>query len=162
MFFNLVLLFTVIPALELFLLFRIGALVGGMNTFAIIIMTGVIGAALAKSQGIAIAQNVQKQLAKGEIPANEMIQGLLVLGGGLLLLTPGFLTDILGFSMVLPGTRWILARMLKKYFMEQQAKGNSHFAFHTYSFSSGSSRPNTKASKIDEDTFEVEFTKESD
>ncbi|OUR99753.1 hypothetical protein A9Q84_01635 [Halobacteriovorax marinus] len=124
----LVLLFTVIPAIEIYLLFSIGALVGGLNTVAIVVITGVIGASLAKSQGLAILGNIQNDLNKGSLPANQLIHGLLVFGGGLLLLTPGFLTDVLGLSMVFPGTRHVLVAFLKGYFEKGIKNGNIKFS----------------------------------
>lgn len=124
----LVLLFTVIPAIEIYLLFSIGAMVGGLNTLAIVIITGIVGASLAKSQGLAILANIQNDLNRGSLPANQLIHGLLVFGGGLLLLTPGFLTDVLGLSMVFPGTRHILVAFLKSYFEKGIQNGNIKFS----------------------------------
>lgn len=126
MFLPLLVLFTGVPALELYLLFKVGAQLGALNTIIIIIVTGVLGASLAKSQGLELLMRIQNELNKGEIPAGQLLQGFLVMGGGLLLLTPGFVTDILGFCMVLPGTRSIIAIFLTKFFAGQIKKGNVH------------------------------------
>jgi UPF0716 protein FxsA len=128
MFSILVLLFTVIPAIEIYLLFSIGGQIGGMNTLLVVVLTGIVGASLAKSQGMAILANIQTDLNKGALPANQLIHGLLVFGGGLLLLTPGFMTDILGLSMVFPGTRHILVLYLKTYFEKAIRSGNMQFS----------------------------------
>ncbi|WP_127716925.1 FxsA family protein [Halobacteriovorax sp. HLS] len=133
MFSILLLLFTVVPAIEIYLLFSIGAQIGGINTLMVVIITGVVGASLAKSQGMAILANIQNDLNKGALPANQLIHGLLVFGGGLLLLTPGFMTDIMGLSMVFPGTRHILVLYLKTYFEKAIRNGNVQFS----SFGSG-------------------------
>ena len=89
MFLILVLLFTCIPALELYLLFSVGAQIGAINTILIIIGTGIVGASLAKSQGLELLFKIQDQLNKGQMPTGQLLQGFLVMGGGLLLLTPG-------------------------------------------------------------------------
>ena len=115
MFLPLLFLFTVLPAIEIYLLFKIGGEIGAGNTFLIIVTTGVVGAALAKSQGIAILNQIQQEMNKGGIPGKAIIHGLMVFAGGLLLLTPGFLTDIIGFSLVIPGPRHILYVWVKTF-----------------------------------------------
>ena len=156
MFLLLVLLFTVIPALEIYLLFTIGGQIGGFNTLLVVITTGVVGAALAKSQGMSILNQIQTDLSKGHIPANQFIHCLLIFGGGLLLLTPGFLTDILGISMVLPGTRNLIALFLKSAFSKMIANGNVKF----YQAGNFQDQPhqNTRG-QVDENTFEAEYKK---
>lgn len=129
MFGILFLLFTAIPALELYLLFQVGDLIGGFETIMLIVFTGIVGASLAKTQGLMILHKIQSEVEQGGVPANQLIHGLLVFGGGLLLLTPGFMTDALGFAMVIPGTRHLFTGMLKKGF----ANGNIKFQ----SFSTG-------------------------
>ena len=111
MFSILVLLFTIVPAAELYLLFSVGSEIGILNTVSIIILTGVVGAYLAKSQGLSIIYRLQKELNEGKMPAEQIFHGLIVFGGGLLLLTPGFMTDILGFCMVIPGTRHLIIKI---------------------------------------------------
>lgn len=173
MFSLLVFLFTVIPAIEIFLLFEIGGAIGGVNTLVVVIITGIIGASLAKSQGLHILQKLQTELSTGAIPTNSILHGLLVFGGGLLLLTPGFLTDILGLSMVLPGPRHLLISALKKYFENAIKSGKTQFHFYGqnshssfYHFSKGSpfdQNPkqefDNSPRKVDENTFEADFTK---
>lgn len=134
MFGILALLFILIPAIEIFLLIEIGGFIGGFNTILIVVITGIVGAALAKAQGLAVLNNVQGDLNTGKIPADQIIHGLLVFGGGLLLITPGFLTDILGFSMVAPGTRHIIVAWAKVMFKKGIESGNINFA----SFGKGS------------------------
>ena len=136
MFGILVLLFTVVPALEIYLLINIGSKIGGVNTIAVVILTGIVGAALAKSQGLAIINKIQKDLNQGALPADQIIHGLLVFGGGLLLLTPGFLTDILGLSMVIPGTRHILVKVMKAQLEKGIQSGNIFFSSNSGAFKS--------------------------
>lgn len=123
-------LFTVVPAAELYLLFKVGAQIGGLNTILIILFTGVLGASLAKSQGIQILHKIQSSASRGELPADHIIQGLMVFAGGLLLLTPGFITDVLGFSFVLPGPRHLLLSLVKK--MIQQSIDKGQFQFYAF------------------------------
>ena len=127
MFPGLVFLFTVVPALELYLLFTIGSEIGALNTIMIIILTGVVGASLARSQGFSILMKIQNEFNQGGIPGKEIIHGLMVFAGGLLLLTPGFMTDILGFCLVFPGTRHILFVFVHKLVMNALKNGNIRF-----------------------------------
>jgi UPF0716 protein FxsA len=166
MFSILVLLFTVVPALEIYLLFSIGAQIGGLNTLLVVLLTGVVGASLARSQGMAILANIQNDLNRGALPANQLIHGLLVFGGGLLLLTPGFMTDILGLSMVFPGTRHVLVIYLKSYFEKGIQNGNIKFstfgsAGGGFSYSTSSSEQFTRTQsgprEVEPGVFEAEF-----
>ena len=123
------LLFTLVPASELYLLFAVGSHIGALNTIFIIIGTGILGASLAKMQGLQLIYQVQHELNQGKIPGTKIIEGFCVFGGGLLLLTPGFMTDILGFCMILPGPRNLMALFLKKYFAKAAKNGNFQFQF---------------------------------
>ena len=159
-----VILFTVIPALEIYLLFSIGAQIGGLNTLLVVIITGILGAALAKSQGLSILMKIQNEMGKGEIPGNQIIQGLMVFAGGLLLLTPGFMTDIFGFSLVLPGTRHILMLWVRKMIERNIARGNVHF--HIFKngqhFSSAQRADDYEQSIVEGDIVEAEYTEKSE
>ena len=136
MFKILVLLFTIIPALEIYFLIKIGTNIGGLNTFLIVMVTGIIGAALAKSQGIQILQKIQIETQNGSLPADQLFHGFLVFAGGLLLLTPGFITDLLGLSMVFPGTRHIVVLFFKEAILKAIQKGNVHVYTNTNSHDS--------------------------
>jgi UPF0716 protein FxsA len=177
----LILLFTVVPAIEIFLLFQIGGEIGGINTLIVIISTGIIGASLAKSQGLHILMKIQESTQRGEVPGNQIIQGLMVFAGGLLLLTPGFLTDIFGFSLVMPGTRHLLMIWVKKVLENAMKSGNINFksfgqgAQSGFSYTSGQSsngqnsfqnlKQDNQAHSNDEippGVFEAEFKKHDD
>lgn len=133
MFAILVALFTLVPALEIYLLIKIGGAIGGLNTIIVVVTTGIVGAALAKSQGLAILNKIQTDLNSGKLPADQLIHGLLVFGGGLLLLTPGFFTDFLGLSMVFPGSRHFYVALLKSKVQKGLDEGTIQFT----SFNSG-------------------------
>lgn len=113
MFFCLILLFTVLPAAELIILLRLGQAFGLTNALILIIGTGIIGAYIARIQGFRVLQRIQNELNQGIMPAEDMINGLLILCGGITLLTPGLITDILGFMLIIPLTRNIIKKLLK-------------------------------------------------
>ena len=105
MFVRLLILFTVVPLVELALLIKLGNVIGLWPTIFIVIATGALGAALARSQGTRTVGAIRAELAQGRAPTESLINGLLILVGGVVLLTPGLLTDLLGFSLLIPSTR---------------------------------------------------------
>jgi len=118
----LLLLFTVVPALEIGLFVVIGGQIGPVATIAVVLFTGVAGAALARMQGVKVLRQVTESLEQGAMPTDELIEGALVLFGGALLLTPGFLTDLWGLSCLFPITRRGLAIGLKRYFSRRMQR----------------------------------------
>ena len=105
MFFRLLLLFTVVPLVELFLLLRIGRWIGALATVALVVLTGALGAWLARTQGLRTFQRVQREWQGGQVPTEALLDGLLILIAGAVLLTPGLLTDLLGFFLLTPWGR---------------------------------------------------------
>ena len=110
------LLFLLVPLAELWFLIKVGGWIGALPTIALTVMTAVIGASLARLQGLQTLLRVRQTVARGETPAIEMVEGALLLAAALLLLTPGFFTDALGFAFLLPPVRrvaawWILRRV---------------------------------------------------
>ena len=124
MFFYLILLFTLVPVGELVLLLRVGEHIGVGNTVFLVIFTGIIGAALAKMQGLLTMQRIQDNLGRGIMPAEEMFNGAMILCGGVLLLTPGFVTDILGLSFLIPLTRNLYKKIIKKHIQKKFDRGD--------------------------------------
>lgn len=116
MLWKLILAFTVIPIIELYILLMLADLIGPHITILIIIITGITGGILTKSQGLNTIKKIKTQLATGDIPTDELLNGLLILSGGLLLLTPGILTDLTGFTLLIPFTRTPIRNFLKKKF----------------------------------------------
>lgn len=119
MFGKILLLIIVIPMLELFILVKIGTIIGFWPTVGICILTGVLGASLARIQGFLTLQRIQLELQEGIMPADKMLDGLLILIGGIVLLTPGLITDALGFAMLVPWTRDVFKNYLKRKFEGQ-------------------------------------------
>lgn len=110
----LILLFTVVPAIELALLIKIGQFIGVAYTMGIVIFTGVTGAYLAKMQGLITLRRIQDDVNQGQMPADKLFDGVLILCSGILLLTPGFVTDLIGFMGLIPWTRNVFKRWLKR------------------------------------------------
>lgn len=111
---KLFLLFTLVPMLELYLLIAVGGAIGAPATIAIVLATGLLGAGLAKHEGTRVLRAWQRAMAKGEIPEEGVVSSLLVLVGGILLVTPGVLTDVLGLAMVVPYTRRAMVRLVQR------------------------------------------------
>ncbi|MDP8264289.1 MAG: FxsA family protein [Candidatus Aceula lacicola] len=116
MFLYLILLFTIIPATELFIFIKLGESLGILNTLVLIIGTGVLGAYIARMEGFRVVQNIQTELNGGRMPTEHMIDGVMIFIGGILLLTPGLLTDITGFFLLIPLTRTLLKIWIRKKF----------------------------------------------
>lgn len=110
----LILLFTLIPITELALLIEIGRYIGVGYTLGVVIFTGVAGAYLAKTQGLITLRRIQEDVNQGRMPTDKLLDGVLILCSGILLLTPGFITDIIGFMGLIPLTRGLFKRWLKR------------------------------------------------
>jgi UPF0716 protein FxsA len=104
--------FIVVPIAELYVLIQIGQAIGVLPTIAVLILDSVLGAALMRSQGRAAWTRFNAALAEGRVPGREVMDGALVIFGGALLLTPGFLSDILGLILLLPPTRAVVRKIL--------------------------------------------------
>jgi len=107
------LLFTVVPVIELALFIKVGGLMGLPATLLLILLTGLLGAALARQEGLKVFTSWQQALAEGRLPEEGVASSLLVLVGGVLLVTPGMLTDVVGFSLLIaPSRKWIAKRLV--------------------------------------------------
>lgn len=102
-------LFIILPILEMWVLIEVGSVIGALPTVGMVLLTAVIGAALLKQQGLSTLTRAQARLDSGQVPATEILEGLMLAVGGALLLTPGFITDAIGFCCLLPFTRRALA-----------------------------------------------------
>ena len=97
--------FTIIPVVEIYLLIQIGTIFGALTSIALVIVTGFLGAYIARIQGLQILFRIQESLREGQIPSRELLDALLIGIAGLVLLTPGFLPDAFGFFLLIPNTR---------------------------------------------------------
>ncbi len=115
MFFPLLLLFTCVPIVELALLIEVGRSVGVGPTIALVLVTGILGAGLARREGFKTWMAIQRKSQAGELPSDELVEGVMILIAGLVLITPGLITDALGFAMLIPPVRKILQRRVSAY-----------------------------------------------
>ena len=125
MFFRLLLFFILTPLVEMAILIELGRRFGMWHTVGIVVLTGIIGASLAKTQGVQVYRNLTESLNNGELPHNHLIEALLLLVGGALLITPGLLTDIAGFVLVLPWTRRLARDQVISQFRKRLIYGES-------------------------------------
>ncbi len=142
---RLILIFTIIPLMEITLLIKISQFFGIFYTVLLVGITGLIGAVLSKKQGTSVIIKIKESLNDGMMPANSLIDGLLILIGGILLITPGIFTDLGGFCCIIPSTRKKIKKLTKN-------KLNKFISTGTFQFSES----NTK------ETREVNIYKDSD
>ena len=117
MFARLVVLFITIPLVEVYLLLRLNEYTGSvLTTIGLIVLTGVVGAWLAKQQGLSTVTKIQQALSQGRLPTQELVDGGMILFAAALLVTPGILTDAFGFSLLFPPCRAVYRRLLKRWF----------------------------------------------
>ncbi|MBN2018254.1 MAG: FxsA family protein [Candidatus Cloacimonetes bacterium] len=109
------LIFTLVPLIELVLFVKIAPLIGFWRTIAIIIITGLGGAYLAKTQGHGTIEAIKQEISQGKFPAERLLDGAIILVGSVLLITPGFLTDAIGLLCMFPTTRVIFKTPLRNY-----------------------------------------------
>ncbi len=115
MFFLLLLLFFTVPLVEIYVLLEVGGMIGVLPTIVLVVLTAVMGAGLIRAQGIATLGRVQQQLERGELPAVGIIEAALLLVAGALMLTPGFVTDTIGFLILVPPLRrWAIQSFLAR------------------------------------------------
>lgn len=131
-------LFILLPIAELFVIIQVGQAIGLVPTLILLLLDGVLGAALARSQGRAAWLRFNQAMAAGRVPAREVIDGALIVFGGALLLSPGFITDVFGLVLLLPPTRAILRSMLKR---AAAKTPTGRPVFFVYDRTRGSARP---------------------
>lgn len=107
------LIFVIVPFIEITVLMQVGAVLGVLPTLAIIVITAYLGAQKVKQQGMATMANIQQKMAVGEMPSDDIIAGMLLLVAGVLLITPGFITDAFGLLLLFPTTRNALINLVK-------------------------------------------------
>ena len=130
MFGKLFLLFAVVPVAEIYVLVSVGSAIGVLPTVALVLLTALAGAHLARMQGLSVMLRIRENLAQGFMPAEELLDGLLIFLAGMVLLAPGFLTDIAGLLILLPTTRNMFKRWLRSKFDEWRQNPNVHITFY--------------------------------
>jgi UPF0716 protein FxsA len=122
--------FTFVPLLELFVLIKIGAHIGALNTILLVIVTAALGALLVRLQGLRTLRQIQSSLAQGQLPAEELVDGVLIFAAGILLLTPGVLSDLFALGLLFPYSRMHFKRWLRRRFDRAVAAGNLQLHYH--------------------------------
>lgn len=116
--------FLIVPVVELWGILQVGEWLGGWNTFLIILLISATGAYFARSEGRKVWMEAQRQLQQGQMPGRALIDGICVLLGGLLLLTPGFFSDLIGIVMLLPVTRPLFRQMVLQWLEKRLRNGS--------------------------------------
>ena len=124
---KLILIFTIVPFIELSLLIELGTYIGTLNTIMVVVVTGIIGAFMARIAGLSVLFKIQENLRAGIFPKDEIFDGILILIGCAFLLTPGLLTDAVGFLFLLPLGRKSVKRWLKEVVKKRLDRGEITF-----------------------------------
>ncbi len=143
--------------LEIYLLIQVGESIGALPTIFMVVFTAVLGVALLRWQGLVTLTRVQTAMARGELPAVAMLEGMFLLVAGALLLTPGFFTDAIGFALLIPPLRQFLAQSLIMRGVLQAGKG-----FHAGSFSAGNTYEGQSSARRDPKIIEGEYERRDD
>ncbi len=120
---RLLLLFILVPAIELFLLIQMGQWIGTLPTIGLIVVTGVVGAYLTRQQGVQVWRTVQQEVQSGQMPGGTLLEGVMILVAGAVLMTPGILTDTLGFLLLIPQTRKLIRGSVWRLIQRMMANG---------------------------------------
>lgn len=123
MFFKLFLIFLIVPVIEIYLLIKVGSIIGGMATVTSLLLISALGAYLVRSQGFRIVNEIRDQLSRGRLPAAQLLDGALVFVGGVLLMTPGFFTDFVGIFFLVPASRSLIKMWLGLWLQSRLSRG---------------------------------------
>ncbi len=126
---RLLLLFTLVPLAEIYLLYLLGSVMGFWPTAAVVLITALLGAALGKREGLKVWRQWREALSRGQLPEEGVLGGVLVLVGGILLITPGVLTDLTGLALLLPPSRRFIAGIVRKRLEKSIAEGRTTFRY---------------------------------
>ena len=108
--------FMLVPIAEMWILIEVGGWIGALPTIALVVLTATLGLSLLKRQGLSTLMSARRKMDEGSIPASELVSGVMIAVGGALLLTPGFVTDAIGFALLIPQTRqWLLFKLIDRY-----------------------------------------------
>jgi len=122
-FIRLFILFTVVPVIEIYLIIKTGQVIGPLPTVFLLLVISFAGSWLVRAQGFQTMRNIQSELAQGRLPAAQLMDGAMVLVGGVLLLTPGFFTDLLALFLLIPFTREFIKRLVGTWLQRRLAAG---------------------------------------
>ncbi|MEZ8167531.1 FxsA family protein [Vibrio tasmaniensis 1F-187] len=162
----LLLLFIFVPIIEIGLFIQVGGFLGLWPTIALVLITAFVGASLVRSQGIQTLMSVQGRLQQGEMPAQQILEGVMLAVAGVLLLTPGFMTDALGMLVLLPAPRAMIAKKMMEKMVVTNMSGGFHAGgqagFGQSLFGQDPFNRDPSDQSKDGNTFEGEFEKKDD
>ncbi|MCW4440107.1 FxsA family protein [Vibrio splendidus] len=162
----LLLLFIFVPIIEIGLFIQVGGFLGLWPTIALVLITAFVGASLVRSQGIQTLMSVQGRLQQGEMPAQQILEGVMLAVAGVLLLTPGFMTDALGMLVLLPAPRAMIAKKMMEKMVVTNMSGGFHAGgqagFGQNPFGQDPFNRDPSDQSKDGNTFEGEFEKKDD
>ena len=108
--------FVLVPVIEMWILIEVGGWIGALPTIALVVLTATLGLWLLKRQGLSMVMSARRKIEEGSIPASELVSGVMIAVGGALLLTPGFITDVIGFALLVRQTRqWLLLKLVDRF-----------------------------------------------
>lgn len=140
--------FLIVPIVEIYLLIQVGQVIGALWTVFLVVMTAVVGVWLLKIQGMSTLMRAQEKMQTGQMPAQEMLEGMGLLLAGAFLLTPGFFTDTVGFLLLLPPTRaWLVSKLVA--YMMRSGRFVGQAAVHGYEFESKTQQKGTDSDVIE-------------
>ena len=159
MFVRLFLVFTSVSLLEIFVLVKVGSSLGAWPTIMLVIITALVGSALVRSQGLQLLQQLHHRMAQGEMPGQQLIEGVMLLVTGVLLVTPGFVTDFCGLLLLQPKIRGKIAKLV---LANVKLNPNMSMSGHYSHSQTGSPFTGQKKDKDDKDIIEGEFERKDD
>lgn len=151
------LIFIIVPFAEIMLLLKVSQYIGAMTTVGLVLLTAFLGVNLLKRQGLSTLSKFQQRLQSGQIPAQEMVEGMLIAFSGALLLTPGFITDTIGLAGLLPPVRALIAKRILK-------SGKGFIGMSTFSAQTGFRQPGSpfeSGNTVDGEIIDGEYRNES-
>ncbi len=128
----LLVLFVAMPLIELWVLLVLAARIGWPPTILLVFITGIVGASLARSQGLQTVAAIQRDMANGVMPAPRLMDGVMILLAGAMLITPGILTDIMGFMLLVPATRQIIRNYMRLKLEKKLREGSVSFTYREF------------------------------
>jgi len=156
----LVVFFILVPLTEMLLLFEVADRIGGLLTLSMVVATAVVGVQILKRQGLATLTRANQRIQSGELPAQEIVEGMMLAGAGALLLTPGFITDTIGFVFLTGPLRRPIARRIIRSGVVK-GMGAAQGGAGNFGFYSSSSRTSTSFRPGEGDVFEGDYSEEA-
>ncbi|MHA6610293.1 FxsA family protein [Photobacterium damselae] len=159
----LLLLFIFVPIIEIALFIQVGGFLGLWPTIALVLITAVVGASLVRSQGLATLTSVQNRLQQGELPAQQIVEGVMLAVAGVLLLTPGFMTDCMGMTILLPAPRaWLAKQLMQRVKVQGMGQSSGFSGGFSSGFQQGPFDSGFGSHADQGDTFDGEYERKDD